>query len=347
VTGTRPAKAIEVLDVQVGGDVHRIVISGVKELPGKSVREQSDHLRLHADGLRQFLLNEPRGGHPSLFADLIVKSSHPKANAGFIIMESMGYPLFSGTNTISTVHALLETGMIAMEEGRQIVCLEAPFGLVEVVANCKAGRVRNITFTSEAPSFLSEKGLNVIVESYGTIEFDLAWAGVFYPIIDADVLGFSLVKEEAAELTRFSSRFVESVRRKFQWSHPELGNPGPPSFALLARAAQRRDKGLYERRISTYVHPSTSVCRSPAGTATMAAAAQLASMGEMKAGDEIIAISPFNTTLQGKIIDMSEGAIIISITGESFTIARSYLPVDEFDPLTPDDGLFQILDCEK
>ncbi len=343
MTETRPA-TIEVLDVHVGGDVSRIVISGVKELPGKTVREQGDYLSQQADGLRQFLLNEPRGGHPSLFANLIVKSTHPKADAGFIIMESMGYPLFSGTNTISTVHALLETGIIAMKEGKQKVSLEAPCGLVEVVADCKQGRVRNVTFTSEAPSFMSEKGLKVNVEGYGIIAFDLVWAGVFYPIVDAEVLGFSLRKEEASQLTLFSSRFVESVRKEYHWRHPELGDPGAPSFALLAGAAQRREVGQFERRISTYVHPSSSICRSPAGTGTMAAAAQLVSIGEMKMGDELTAISPFDTTLMGKIIDGAQGATIVSITGESYTIARSHLPVDQLDPLTPNDGLFQILE---
>ena len=34
--------------------------------------------------------------------DLIVEPSHPEAQAGYVIMEAMGYPLYSGSNTICT-----------------------------------------------------------------------------------------------------------------------------------------------------------------------------------------------------------------------------------------------------
>ena len=79
----------------------------------------------------------------------------------------------------------------------------------------------------------------------------------------------------------------------------------------------------------------------------MAVATQLQSMGDMQVGDEITTVSAFDTTLKGKIINTLEGAKIISITGESYTTARSHLPVDPLDPLTPDDGLFQILDSKN
>src|SRR5215475_13687851 len=85
--------AIDVVDVHVGGDLHRIVLGGISELPGTSVVEKMNYLKNEADGLRQILLHEPRGGHPSLYADLIVKPEHPSADAAFIIMELMEYPL--------------------------------------------------------------------------------------------------------------------------------------------------------------------------------------------------------------------------------------------------------------
>lgn len=87
---------IEVVDVHVEGGLHRIILGGVKPLPGATVLEQMQYLRSHGDGLRQLVLNEPRGGRPSLFADLVVPPCLPEADAGYIIMETMGYPLISG-----------------------------------------------------------------------------------------------------------------------------------------------------------------------------------------------------------------------------------------------------------
>lgn len=75
-------RLIEVVDVHVGGDLHRIVLDGVAELPGDTVLAKMNHLRDHADGLRKLVLTEPRGGHPALYGDLVVKADHPEAAAG-------------------------------------------------------------------------------------------------------------------------------------------------------------------------------------------------------------------------------------------------------------------------
>lgn len=42
--------------------------------------------------------------------------SHPNADAGYIIMEQVEYPVMSDGNTISVVTVLLEMGMPPMKE---------------------------------------------------------------------------------------------------------------------------------------------------------------------------------------------------------------------------------------
>src|SRR5262245_20315562 len=182
--GCHPAE-IEVVDVHVGGDLHRIVLDGIKALPGASVLEQMEYLKANGDGLRQILLGEPRGGHPSLFADLVVPPVHRDADAGFIIMELMGYPLISGTNTMSTAIALLETGRIPMIDGICSITLEAPGGLVQVSADCLDGKVTGVTYEAQTPSFLARRDLVAQVPGRGDVTFDLLWTGGFYPIVDA------------------------------------------------------------------------------------------------------------------------------------------------------------------
>lgn len=93
------------------GEPMRVVTGGIGHIPGNSVYEMEEYLRLHNDGLRKFLLREPRG-YPPLCCNIVVPPKHPDAAAGFIIMEQTEYPMMSGGNVISVATALLETGMI-------------------------------------------------------------------------------------------------------------------------------------------------------------------------------------------------------------------------------------------
>ena len=102
---------IQLLDTHAGGDVSRIVTGGIDTLPGATVRQQMEYLRDDADGLRRLLLEEPYG-IPEMSVDLLVPATDPEAVAGYIIMEVMGYPIYSGSNTLCTATAVLETGIV-------------------------------------------------------------------------------------------------------------------------------------------------------------------------------------------------------------------------------------------
>ena len=100
----RQELSLNLMDTHAGGDVSRIVLGGIDPLPGKTVRQQMEYLRDDADGLRRLLLEEPYG-IPEMSVDLIVPPSHPDASVGYIIMEVMGYAIYSGSNTICTATA--------------------------------------------------------------------------------------------------------------------------------------------------------------------------------------------------------------------------------------------------
>lgn len=342
--------SIEVVDVHVGGDVHRIVMDGIRPLPGTTVLDQMRYLKGQGDGLRKLLLEEPRGGHPSLFADLVVPSSNTQADAGYIIMETMGYPLISGTNTMSTAIALLETGRIPMRDGIVPVTLEAPGGLVQVNASCKDGKVLSVTYEAQTPSFVAETGIEVEVPGWGVIAFDVVWSGAFYPIVDAGALGFGLVRTEEAELVRFAKTFLKSARDVCHPQHPAFGDEGPLSFVVFAGALSGSGDSGWERRICCYVYPENSVCRCPAGVPTTAAAMQLLHKGNLAVGDRLRTISIFDTDLNAKITGTESyyghQAARAAVTGTGWIIARSQVNVDFRDPLTPKDGLHLLLKSE-
>lgn len=341
-TNSRPA-TLDVVDVHVGGDLHRIVLRGIKPLPGATVLEQMKYLRAEGDGLRKILLHEPRGGHPSLFADLVVASANPEADAGFIIMEMMGYPLISGTNTMSTAIALLETGHIPMRDGVCSVTLEAPGGLVQVKADCRDGKVNSVTYEAQTPSYVAHGGLEVQVPGWGAVTFDVVWTGAFYPIVDASTLGFHLVSAEEEELVRFAKAFVPAAREVCHPIHPAFGDEGPLSFVVFASPLTGSVSSGWERRVCCYEYPRTSVCRSPAGVPTTAVAVQLFNRGALNAGDTLRSISVFDTDLHARITGTEDyhgyKAVRAAVTGTGWITMRSQLIVDFRDPLTPQEGL--------
>lgn len=135
------------------GEPMRVITGGVPHIPGNTVYEQMRWLQENDDQLRKLMLREPRG-YPPLCCNLIVPPKHPEADAGYIIMEQVEYPVMSGGNTIAVTTVLLETGMLPMQEPVTELTLEAPAGLIRVKAECSNGKVTNVTFKN-VPALLN------------------------------------------------------------------------------------------------------------------------------------------------------------------------------------------------
>src|SRR5262245_19294459 len=152
--------------------------------------EKMRYFERHRDDLRRRMLREPRG-YPAANCNVILPPTHPEAQAGYIIMEQVEYPPMSGTNTICVVTALLETGMLPMREPVTELLLEAPAGLIRVRADCRDGKVTQVTFKN-VPAFAVHIGAKVEVPQLGTVSVDVAWGGMFYVIAEAEPLGLRL-----------------------------------------------------------------------------------------------------------------------------------------------------------
>lgn len=339
-------RCFDVTDVHVGGEVHRIILNGIAPVPGESLRQQAQFLEEQADGLRQLLLYEPRGGLPSLSADLVVEPVDPRAHTAIIIMEFMGYPLFSGSNIMASVIALCDAGRLPVTELTQTVALEAPGGLAEVIVECRDNRVINTSYKASTAAYISSWHNSVDLPGYGKVNFDMVWSGVFYALIDAKAQGFSLVRDEELALRTFGHAFIEAARATVHPVHPQLGDMGPLSFALLTGPAEESTQHTLCQRIASYVHPS-SICRCPSGTGTTAAMAQLASQGRLEQGDSLLATSWFGSSFIGtieKIVSIdTKPTLEVSTSSPGWVTARTQIVVDLDDPLTVGPGLETLL----
>src|SRR5690625_2845130 len=142
---------IRTVDTHTGGDPTRILISGLPDVPGNTMLEKKNYIIEHLDYYRQSLLLEPRG-HKDMFGAILLEPIHPDADVGVVFMSNDGYLNMCGHGTMGVVTAIIEDGIIAYEEGNQIL-LETPAGLVTVTPTLEGNKVTNVAIEN-VPAFL-------------------------------------------------------------------------------------------------------------------------------------------------------------------------------------------------
>ena len=110
----RSIKTIHVVSCHAEGEVGDVIVGGVNPPPGDTLYDQSRFIA-NDNELRQFVLNEPRGG-VFRHVNMLVPPKNPKAAVGFIIMEPEDTPLMSGSNSMCVATVVLETGIVPMVE---------------------------------------------------------------------------------------------------------------------------------------------------------------------------------------------------------------------------------------
>jgi proline racemase len=329
----RSARAITVIGCHAEGEVGRVITGGVLPPPGDSLFEQREYLRTQDDGLRKFLLYEPRGG-AFVHTNLVVPPKTPGADAGFIIMEPTDYPPMSGSNTICVVTVLLETGMVAMVEPETLLRLDTPGGLIEVVAQCSNGRCENVRFRN-VPCYVAELDAQVEVPGLGTIACDIAYGGACFAIVDAPSLGFALSPDEARELVEMGERIKAAAAEQHPVSHP--GNPAIHTITFTQFAAPlATDKDGRTVGRNTVVISPGKLDRSPCGTGSSARLAVLHARGEIGLEETLVSQSVLGTEFHCRVADTCDisgrPAIIPSIQGRAWITGSHQYSLDPEDP---------------
>lgn len=325
---------LNLMDMHAGGDVSRIVYGGVGDVPGDTVRAKMEYLQRDADGLRCLLLNEPYG-IPEMSVDLLVPASDPQAAIGYIIMEVMGYPVYSGSNTLCTAAAVLALGLVPRREGVQAFKLESPAGLVDIRAQVHQGVVESVTCAG-LPSYIEQYQQQINVPGLGLVTYSLAYSGGFYALVDAAELGFSLQLREEGALAESAKAIIEAIRAQGTLRHYQLGDVGPIPFLHFMGPVQQAKRGYYQSRSATYVHPGV-ICRSTTGTGTSARVALMQYQGRLQPGDCLETCSLRETRFIGQVtgIREAEGKILVenNITGTAFLLNQTTLHIHEADPM--------------
>jgi proline racemase len=325
----RTSRTITVVGCHAGGEIGNVVVGGVLPPPGDTVFEQMQALA-RDDSLRRLLIREPRGS-VAVHANLVVPPTRADCDAGYIIMEPTEYPAMSGSNTICVATVLLETGMVAMREPETTLRLEAPAGVVEVVARCRDGKCESVELTN-VPCFADRLDATLDVNGLGTLTVDVCFGGMWYAIVDAEALGFALEPSEARALSLAGEQIRVAAREQLPCVHPE--NPEIAGVSIIQIAEPWR--GVGEITKNAVVVAPGRLDRSATGTGLSARLAALHARGSMRVGDAMTHASVIGSTFDGRIVSEAtvgdRPAIVPAIRGSAWITGITQVLVDPTDP---------------
>jgi proline racemase len=327
----RSTRTIHVISAHAEGEVGDVIVGGVSPPPGETLWEQSRWIA-RDQSLRNFVLNEPRGG-VFRHVNLLVPPRQPGADAAFIIMEPEDTPPMSGSNSICVATVLLDGGIIPMREPVTEFVLEAPGGLVRVRAECRGGKAERI-FVQNLPSFAQRLDVPLEVEGLGTLTVDTAFGGDSFVMVDARAMGFALTPDEAHDIARLGARITAAATAALGFHHPTNPDWRHFSFCQFAGPVERTAEGL--RAGSAVAIRPGKVDRSPTGTALSARMAVLHARGQMGPEDRLTTVSLIGSTFRGRILGTTRlgevAAILPEISGRGWITGIHQHMLDPDDP---------------
>ena len=327
----RSSKVIQIVGCHAEGEVGDVIVGGVAPPPGDTIWEQSRYID-RDQKLRNFVLNEPRGG-VFRHVNLLVPPKNSRAQMGWIIMEPSHTPPMSGSNSICVSTVLLETGIIPMVEPETKMTLEAPGGLVHVRAQCSKGKVERV-FVENVPSFVDRLDVPIEIEGLGTLTVDTAFGGDSFVMVNAQDLGFNISPDEAKGLVQTGIKITQAANEQLRFHHPTNSDWNHFSFCQIHAPMQLVD-GIKSFKNTVVIQPG-KLDRSPTGTGISARMAILHARGLLDVGESCIARSVLDSSFGGRILGTTKvggkDAIKPELSGRAWITGTYQHFLDPDDP---------------
>lgn len=312
------------------GEVGRVITGGIVDVPGKTMVEKLRYVNEENDWVRLFTLQEPRGC-AAQSVNLLLPPTVEGADAAFMVLQPDEAHALSGSNTMCVTTALLESGMVPMQEPATEVTLDTAAGLIKAHANCKDGKVTSVR-AQMCPSFAAALDKEINVPGMGKITVDVAFGGCFFAMVDVNQVGLKIDPKYARDLVEKSIAIKKAADEQIKVQHPD-----EPSFNHIEYVMfidQGDEPNVYKN--ATIIHPGR-VDRSPCGTGTCSRMAVMYAKGLLKEGDVIYTESIIGGRFKDQIsgfTTLSDGtkAIIPSIEGRAWFYNMEQCGVEPTDP---------------
>lgn len=325
----RTTRVFHAVDSHTEGMPTRVIVGGVGTLPGATMEERRQRFMAENDGLRQLLMNEPRG-HSAMSGAILQPPTRPDADFGVLYIEVSGCLPMCGHGTIGVATVLVETGMVPVVEPVTTIRLDTPAGLVIADVAVSDGHADRVTIRN-VPSFAVALGRTVEVPGFGEVRYDLAFGGNFYAIVRLDDLGLPFDRARKDDLLAAGLAIMDAVDAAEAPMHPvDSTIRGCHHVYLEAPGSTARHS-----RHAMAIHPGW-FDRSPCGTGTSARMAQLHARGELPLHTDFVNESYIGTAFTGRLVEETEvagiPAVVPTITGRAWVTGTAQYMLDPSDP---------------
>ncbi|MFE6966602.1 proline racemase family protein [Agromyces sp. NPDC057679] len=325
----RARRVIQAVDSHTEGMPTRVVTGGVGRIPGATMNDRRLYAMEHLDGLRGFLMNEPRG-HASMSGALLQPPARDDADWGVVFIEASGFLPMCGHGTIGVATVLVETGMVEVTEPVTEIRLDVPAGLVIARVAVENGRAKHVTIEN-VPSFTERLDASIEVPGYGEVPYSIAFGGNFYALVELDAVGLPFDRARQDDILRAGLAIMDAINTQAPPQHPVIAGANhvhhvefiaPGSDAVRSRHAMAIHPGWFDR--------------SPCGTGTSARMAELFARGELALDTDFVNESFIGTEFTGRLIRETEvggiPAVVPTITGRAWVTGLGQYLLDDDDP---------------
>lgn len=321
-------KTLQIVDVHCEGEIGKVITTTTLDVPGATMLDRLVHINEVDDSLRRLVVFEPRGCVQQS-VNLLMPPTRQDCDAAFMIFQPDRAHPMSGSNTMCVTTALLETGMLAMQEPETVVRFDTAAGLVTATAACADGKVTSVSIDM-SPSFV--EALDVVLETseFGRVKADVAYGGCFYGLVDVAQVGLTIEPANAHALMRAGTSLLTELDRTISVAHPELPQLNFISYVMFRDIG---DDGVV--RTCTVLKPGR-VDRSPCGTGSSSNLATMYARGLVRKGDVLtsrsIIGSEFRVEVKDETVVGNRPAIIPRVTGRAWIYGLSQIGLDPTDP---------------
>jgi proline racemase len=317
-------------DLHTAGEPVRIVTGGYPALTGATILVKRREARERHDHLRRAMMWEPRG-HAGMYGVIPVESAHPEAAFGVLFTHHEGYSTMCGHATVALAAWAVETGRIRATEPVTRFAIEAPCGLIRVMAEVSEGKVGAASFES-VPAFVFRRDLTIAVPGIGPVTCDIAYGGAFYAILPASALGLAFAGGELTALTQAGAALTEAIRATVAVTHPD-----DPDLGFLYGTIITDGAAPPVESANLCIFADSQIDRSPTGSGVTARMALDHAKGLVKAGEtrhfRSITGGVFTGEVLGPVEGGPPGAVTIAVGGRAHWMGRGTFIIDTDDRL--------------
>lgn len=325
----RTTRVFHAVDSHTEGMPTRVITGGVGTIPGKTMAERRLWFMENSDHIRKLLMNEPRG-HAAMSGAILQPPTRDDADYGVLYIEVSGLLPMCGHGTIGVATVLVETGMVEVVEPVTEIRLDTPAGLVIASVQVEDGHATAVTIKN-VPSFVDRLDASVKVPGLGTVNYDLAFGGNFYAVVDLESIGLSFERERKQELIEAGLAIMEAINEQDEPVHPERDDIRGCHHVYL----KAPDSDAEHSRHAMAIYPGW-FDRSPCGTGTSARMAQLHGRGELELQTDFLNESFIGSQFTGRLVGTTTvgdmPAVIPTVTGRAWVTGTAQYFLDPTDP---------------